>query len=483
VYERGSSRKFWEGSVAGSTVVVRFGRIGSQGQERRRKLATAAAARSALASLVAEKKKKGYVPEPAKRKPNVPPARRAALIELATELGGRTLAREVTLAVDDPNSYLREFRKRMAAIAVDAPQPNLGWLAITEGLKARKAAVELDWKEEANSVFRRLRPLVGPAGKKALAPLADEDRPTEEALELFGKALASDGIALVQLDKRSDSYVMTVRRPDDVKALTALARKAGGRARWFRGTVLAALEKERRQEEAKWAREEAKARSGNPWTRLLHSVSDGSTHLVLWQLRHRPYPVEEIRAALPYAPKRDRPLIAMVLALHDQPAFTVARATDDPASCLRALEYLGQEQRFGAERLSAAAILAERLGVPPKAGRLGEQVAAACSLYGDPAKLAGVLAKVPPATRDRLARILDELLLRSTPDSGLLTAARIALATVGDQRSIATIEAKRSKLRCENAQRFLDVTIKRIRERLRAGVRSSASRHREASRP
>lgn len=474
-YERGTSRRFWEGRVDGATLIVRFGRIDTQGQERKKKLASAAAAKAALAALVEEKMRKGYVvakagKRAAKAKAKLSTARRKALAALASELGGRTLVREVTLAMDDPEGYLREFRKRMAAIGVDEPQPDLAWLAITEGLTARKAAVELDWKEEVDSVLRGVRSLAGAAGKKALAPLKELDRPTEEALELIGKALAETDLALVQLDKRSDSYVVTVRRPAEVPSLTALARKAGGRLRWFRGSpkALAALEKERRREEAKWARQEAKASSDNPWTRLLASLHDQSTSDVLWKLRHRPYPVEEIRAALPHAPKRDQPLIAMVLAVHDRPASEVARETDDPTLCLRALKYLGQEHRFAAERLAATAVVAERLGVPPKGGRLTRQVGEACNLFGDPAHADRAWRKLPPAARDRLARIGDQLIARGMDDWDAMQTGIRALLTVGDESSIASIATVRANIPRRYAQnaKMLDEVVTRIRARI-----------------
>ncbi len=57
----GGASKFWEGWVEGSTFFVRFGKIGTDGQTKLKKLASPSAAAAELGKLVAEKRKKGYV--------------------------------------------------------------------------------------------------------------------------------------------------------------------------------------------------------------------------------------------------------------------------------------------------------------------------------------------------------------------------------------------------------------------------------------
>jgi predicted DNA-binding WGR domain protein len=61
--ERGtsSSAKFWEVSVEGSAVTVRFGRIGTDGQTKVKDLGSADAANKEADKLIAEKTRKGYV--------------------------------------------------------------------------------------------------------------------------------------------------------------------------------------------------------------------------------------------------------------------------------------------------------------------------------------------------------------------------------------------------------------------------------------
>jgi len=59
-YIGGGSRKFWEISVSGTEVRVRFGRIGTAGQEQTRTFADAARARREADKLIGEKLRKGY---------------------------------------------------------------------------------------------------------------------------------------------------------------------------------------------------------------------------------------------------------------------------------------------------------------------------------------------------------------------------------------------------------------------------------------
>jgi predicted DNA-binding WGR domain protein len=56
-----ASAKFWEVEVDGSTVVVRFGKIGATGQTTRKDFADA---EGEAAKLIGQKVKKGYVETP-----------------------------------------------------------------------------------------------------------------------------------------------------------------------------------------------------------------------------------------------------------------------------------------------------------------------------------------------------------------------------------------------------------------------------------
>jgi predicted DNA-binding WGR domain protein len=60
----GTSSKFWHVGVTGRTVITRWGRIGSRGQETRHDFATLLDAVSYKAYLIMSKRRKGYVEKP-----------------------------------------------------------------------------------------------------------------------------------------------------------------------------------------------------------------------------------------------------------------------------------------------------------------------------------------------------------------------------------------------------------------------------------
>jgi DNA ligase 1 len=60
-FVEGSSSKFWEVSVKGCEMTVRYGRIGTAGRSTVKKFADAAPARREADKLIAEKTGKGYV--------------------------------------------------------------------------------------------------------------------------------------------------------------------------------------------------------------------------------------------------------------------------------------------------------------------------------------------------------------------------------------------------------------------------------------
>ncbi len=64
----GGSSKFWEVDVRGHTLVVRFGRLGTDGQIKEKALASPAAATKEAERLVREKTGKGYVEKAAKKR-------------------------------------------------------------------------------------------------------------------------------------------------------------------------------------------------------------------------------------------------------------------------------------------------------------------------------------------------------------------------------------------------------------------------------
>ena len=56
-----SAAKFWEVSVSGTTMNVRFGKIGANGQTTVKEFSSPDEAKSAAEKLITEKTKKGYI--------------------------------------------------------------------------------------------------------------------------------------------------------------------------------------------------------------------------------------------------------------------------------------------------------------------------------------------------------------------------------------------------------------------------------------
>ena len=59
-FDDGKSSKFWEVSVSGNDVTVRFGRIGTNGQTNTKSFADEESAQTHAEKLIAEKTSKGY---------------------------------------------------------------------------------------------------------------------------------------------------------------------------------------------------------------------------------------------------------------------------------------------------------------------------------------------------------------------------------------------------------------------------------------
>lgn len=59
-FTEGSSRKFWEATLEATSLLVKWGRLGTTGQQKTHAFATPSEARAELEALVAEKTKKGY---------------------------------------------------------------------------------------------------------------------------------------------------------------------------------------------------------------------------------------------------------------------------------------------------------------------------------------------------------------------------------------------------------------------------------------
>ncbi len=251
----GGHFKFWYAEAKGSALHVHFGRIGTQGQTRVKKLATPAAAQAELVKVTRDKLAHGYVkkagasPAPgSKGSKNGAAAKKSSasaplllLAELLAPGHAKTAAR-CSLALSDPDKYKQKFLEDLEdRNAEDDPvDPFLALvMALTDD--AVGLASDVDWKDAAEEVQaaiesaidaqKKLRKDATFDAKKAFA-FYDEDAhlktKTDPFIALSGRALSAHGLALIELDIASDSHELTVIRLADVGEAKALAKKAGG---------------------------------------------------------------------------------------------------------------------------------------------------------------------------------------------------------------------------------------------------------------
>lgn len=121
-----TSNKFWEGNVEGKHLVVRFGKIGSDGQTKKKALASPAAAKAELAKVINDKRSKGYVDHAATRatkaatKPATKPApARRPKGARPENIASRWAALEQFVATTPQKLYLRPPAKESAIRAAE----------------------------------------------------------------------------------------------------------------------------------------------------------------------------------------------------------------------------------------------------------------------------------------------------------------------------------------------------------------------------
>lgn len=192
----GTSSKFWEIEIRRTQISVRFGRIGTEGQTRTKKLASTKAAIAELVTLVAEKKAKGYrevrgkkvaarppivkerVPARATRKPTARAERFVTGAVPASEIAGiwarieRVLvAQRIDLQLRPPASAARiaaaeralgvvlpdDFRASLAVHDGQEDDADVPWLPIAHRLGSLDSIVAC-WKGDRASYEALHRP-------------------------------------------------------------------------------------------------------------------------------------------------------------------------------------------------------------------------------------------------------------------------------------------------------------------------------------
>ena len=63
IFNEGTSHKFWEAATVNEQLIIRFGRMGTRGQTQIKTLESNTAAEEEMKKMLAEKRKKGYLPD------------------------------------------------------------------------------------------------------------------------------------------------------------------------------------------------------------------------------------------------------------------------------------------------------------------------------------------------------------------------------------------------------------------------------------
>jgi hypothetical protein len=168
----------------------------------------------------------------------VPSTTRDALLALAALLAPHEpgVAEQVAAAHDDPGAYVRANADRLDERGIDAPIPNLAWIALVDALTDRRLLAEVDWKEDPDEVLAQLRDLSSsPTNAGAWVWLDDADTavPTHDFLRTAGKGVREAGTALAVLDIESDCYPLVFLRAARAGDLVDLASTAGFRTEVF----------------------------------------------------------------------------------------------------------------------------------------------------------------------------------------------------------------------------------------------------------
>jgi len=134
---------------------------------------------------------------------------------------------------DDPDAYLAQYEDEWQERGIDEAHPDLPWIALADGLRARGWTREIDWKTAIEDILWTLDELAPPQPPNPdrweglTDEEAEDDRVPEETLPLAGRRLLAEGLALATNDIDSDGYLLIVLPADRLEEAQRLAKRAG----------------------------------------------------------------------------------------------------------------------------------------------------------------------------------------------------------------------------------------------------------------
>jgi predicted DNA-binding WGR domain protein len=229
-YVQGTSAKFWATAVEGSTFIVVFGRLGTEGQRKEKPFPTAEAARREMEKKVAEKLREGYKEvDSAEAAPAAAsPAKKAAAAPAPrAPLPPRVVAVPlVALRVQQAAGALRELDKTVAG-------KHRSWRVAHQAAKARRALEGIAGADpQADTALAQafdalMARVVAPAGRRlplrlAMTLLLELDTAAfQRALSLWQKAplpavnlMTSELSALADAELTLRLFALLTARPD-----------------------------------------------------------------------------------------------------------------------------------------------------------------------------------------------------------------------------------------------------------------------------
>lgn len=147
--------------------------------------------------------------------------------------GDAELAREVVLAHDDPAAYVKAHGAQLSERGMDAPEPNLTVIALSDALLERRRLFIVDHRSTAADVASGLHGVLTTLGLDAARLLRwydEDDWITVDAAVFLGRCgsnLAAFGHALVHLDIGSDGWEATVIPFDELARAVELGKALG----------------------------------------------------------------------------------------------------------------------------------------------------------------------------------------------------------------------------------------------------------------
>lgn len=156
-----------------------------------------------------------------------------ALQQLATLLGAEhaDVCQRITLAIEDPEAYVKTYAKELHERAIASPTPNLPLVALIDALAKHKLLAEIDSGSAAEDAQWALARLATMPKRKTLwswtKRLDLDDIDAEPFVARAGDELGKHDLALVELDVHSDALPVVLVRKKEARRVVQLARDAG----------------------------------------------------------------------------------------------------------------------------------------------------------------------------------------------------------------------------------------------------------------